>query len=176
MRERLILLAVAAVALAAPAAATAGGWATVELDSVPEGLAPGEPWNVELTILQHGVTPLEGVKPRVIVSRDGESERRAFPARATSEPGVYRADVVFASAGTWTYAVDDGFVGMRTYPPVSIATSGEERVAASAGLGGAGGDGPDYLLAFAVAAIAGLAAGLAAAAIQRRRGGPASAG
>jgi YtkA-like len=176
MRERLTLLAVAVVALAVPAGATAGGWATVELDSVPEGVAPGEPWRVELTILQHGVTPLEGVRPRVIVSKAGETERQAFPARATSEPGVYRADVVFASAGTWTYAVDDGFMGERTYPPVSIGRSGEERVTATAGLSGAGSDGPDYLLAFAVAAIAGLAAGLAAAAVQRRRGGPASAG
>jgi hypothetical protein len=171
MRERLTLLAVAAVALAAPAGASAGGWATVELDSVPEGVAPGEPWSVELTILQHGVTPLEGVEPRVIVSKAGEFGRRAFPARATSEPGVYRANVVFASAGTWTYAVDDGFMGERTYPPVSIGRSGEARIAA-----GLGGDGPDYLLALAVAAIAGLAAGLAAAAAQRRRGGPASTG
>jgi hypothetical protein len=171
MRERLTLLAVAAVALAAPAAATAGAWATVELDSMPVGLAPGEPWRVELTILQHGVTPLEGVKPRVIVSKDGEAERRVFPARATSKPGVYRADVVFASAGTWTYAVDDGFMDMRTYPPVSIGKSGQERVAASAGPSGAGGDGPDWVLAVAVAAVAGLAAALAAA-IRRRRGGP----
>ena len=175
MRERLTLMAVVAVALAAPAAATAGGWATVELDSVPAGLAPGEPWRVELTILQHGVTPLQGVNPRVIVSKEDGAKRRAFRARATSKPGVYRADVVFASAGTWTYRVDDGFMGERTYPPVTIGKSGQERIAASAGLGGAGGNGPDYLLALAVAAVAGLAAGLAAA-IQRRRGGRASGG
>jgi YtkA-like len=175
MRERLTLLAMAVVTLAAPAAASAGSWATVELDSVPEGLAPGEPWRVELTVLQHGVTPLEGVKPRVIVWKHGEAGRRAVPARTTSDPGVYRADVVFTSAGTWTYAVDDGFTGERMYPPVSIGRPGQERIAASAGLGRAGGDGPDYVLAL-VAAVAGLAAGLAAAAIQRRRRGPASAG
>jgi YtkA-like len=176
MRKRLTLLAVALVALAAPASATAGSWATVELDSVPQGLAPGEPWRVELTILQHGVTPLEGVKPRVIVWKHGEAGRRAVPARVTSEPGVYRADVVFTSAGTWTYAVDDGFTGERMYPPVSIGRPGQERIAASAGLGGAGGDGPDYVLALSVAAVAALAAGLGAAALQRRRRGPASGG
>jgi hypothetical protein len=175
MRKRLTLLAAAAF-LTAPAAATAGGWATVELDSVPEGLAPGETWSVEMTILQHGVTPVVGVKPRVIVTKVGEYGRRAYRARPTSEPGVFRADVVFTSAGTWTYAIDDGFAGVRTYPSVEIGRSGEERVAAAAGLGSAGGDGPDYLLALAVAAIAGLTAGLAAAAIQRRRGGSASAG
>jgi hypothetical protein len=176
MRERLTLLAVAAVALALPAGASAGGWATVELDSMPDGVAPGETWSVELTILQHGVTPLVGVKPRVLVTKAGETGRRVFPARATSKPGVYRADVVFDSAGTWNYAVDDGFMGARSYPPVSIGTSGEKRVATAAGLGGGGGDGPDFLLAFAVAAIAGLTAGLAAAAVQRRRAGPASDG
>jgi hypothetical protein len=176
MRERLTLLAVAAVALALPAGASAGGWATVELDSLPDRLAPGETWSVELTILQHGVTPLVGVEPRVLVTKAGETGRRAFPARATSKPGVYQANVVFDSAGTWTYSVDDGFVGVRTYPPVSIGRGGERQVATTAGLGSGGGDGPDYVLAFAVAAIAGLTAGLVAAAVQRRRGGPASSG
>jgi hypothetical protein len=179
--RRLALLAVTAAALAAPAAATAGGWATVGLDSLPDGLAPGEPWSVELTILQHGVTPLEGVRPRVIVRRAGGGERRAFPARATEEPGVYRATVVFGSAGRWNYVVDDGFSAKHTYSPVSIGKGGEKRVVAAASGGGPGGgapgdDGPDYLLALAAAAVAGLAAGLGAAAVQRRRGGPAPAG
>jgi hypothetical protein len=168
-----MVLAAAVAALAVPAGATAGGWATVELDSTPDGLAPGESWTVELTILQHGVTPLEGVRPRVIVARAGGGERRAFPARATLEPGVYRADVEFASAGTWRYVVDDGFVARHSYPPVTIGRNGGQRPVAAAGLGGTDGDGPDYLLALAAAAVAGLGAALAAAAVQRRRGGPA---
>jgi hypothetical protein len=186
MTKRLVVLAVTAAALSAPAGAGAGGWATVGLDPLPDGVAPGEPWSVDLTILQHGVTPLEGVEPRVIVRRAGGGERRAFPARATEEPGVYRATVVFASAGTWNYAVDDGFSATHTYPPVSIGKDAEKQTAAAGGSGGAPGggapgggppsdDGPDYLLALAAAAVAALAAALGAAALQRR-GGSAPAG
>jgi hypothetical protein len=171
MRNRFVLLAMTAAALAAPSAATAGGWANVELDSTPDGLAPGEPWTVELTVLQHGVTPLDGVRPSVVVQRADGRGRREFPARPTGKPGEYRATAVFESAGTWSYKVDDGFSSVHSYPRVTI---GRAEVAA-AGLGGAGDDGPDYLIALAAAGIAGLAAGLAAAAVQRRRRGPASA-
>ncbi len=120
MRTRLTLLAAIAAALAAPAAASAGGWATVEFDPPPDDLAPGEPWRVQLEVLQHGVTPLEGVTPRVIVTPRGGSAEKTFPARATGKPGVYRATVVFASEGTWRYRVDDGFTAVHDYPPVRI--------------------------------------------------------
>jgi uncharacterized membrane protein YgcG len=192
MTRRMVLVVATAAALAAPASATAGGLATVGLDSLPVGLEPGEPWTVELTILQHGRTPLQGVKPSVTVEKAGAGEQETFPARETDEPGVYRAKVVFASAGTWTYTVDDGFAAKHDYAPVKIgagcedeATSGGGGAAAGGGTA-AGGDssgggeagasgGPDYLLAFLVAGVAGLAAALGAAALQRRREGPASA-
>src|ERR671914_808482 len=102
MALRIALLAVIAAALAAPSAATAGGWATVGFDPPPDGLQPGEPWEVDLTVLQHGRTPLEGVQPRVIVEHEAGDGQSTSPARPTAKPGVYRATVVFKSAGTWT--------------------------------------------------------------------------
>lgn len=121
---RVALAAHAAVALALPAAAAGGGWATVTLSSTPRGVAAGSPWTVRITVLQHGATPLADVRPVVRISR-GEV-RRAFPARPTGETGVYAARVVFPAAGVWRYAVRDGFVaygGARThtYAPVRIA-------------------------------------------------------
>ena len=115
---RLVLLAL--VLLALPATALGGGFATVQLSSLPDGTAPGGTWSVELTVLQHGVTPLEGVSPLVRISNlDGDS--REFPAAPTGEPGVYAADVVFPSAGTWSYEIFDGFSQTHTYAPVAIA-------------------------------------------------------
>jgi hypothetical protein len=183
MTTRLTLLAVMAAALAVPAGAMAGGWATVGLDPPPDGLGPGEPWQAELTILQHGRTPLEGVKPSVIVAREGPTpDERVFPARETDEPGVYRSTVVFAVPGAWRYRVDDGFAGQHTYPPVQIGKGGTEPAAEPTAVAqtaatppptsGGGDDGPDYLLAVVAAAVAALAAGLGAAALQRRREGP----
>ena len=69
MRARWIAaLVVAAGLLALPAAATAGGWATVSLSSTPDDLGPGAPWSVEMTILQHGRTPLDGVEPSITLT------------------------------------------------------------------------------------------------------------
>jgi hypothetical protein len=178
MALRIALLAAIAAALAVPTAATAGGWATVGFDPPPEGLAAGDPWRVELTILQHGRTPLEGVKPWVVVESSHGAEQESFLGRPTGKPGVYRATVVFPSAGTWKMVVDDGFAARHSFPAVEVRGGGEdatEPVAlanpAAATPPSAGDDGPNLLLAFAAAAIAAVAAGLGAAFLQRRRGG-----
>jgi YtkA-like len=183
MTLRLTLLAVIAAALALPASASAGGWATVGLEPPPDGLEAGEPWRVDLTILQHGQTPLEGVKPRVNVAREDGSARSSFPARATGEPGVYRATVVFESAGEWAYVVDDGFTGQHSFKPVQVVADGKGRTTEAVALANAaaavpppdatgGDDGPDWLLAALGAAVAALVAGGGMALLQRRRGGP----
>lgn len=111
--------------LVAPAAALAGGFATAGLSSTPDGLRAGEPWNVELTILQHGRTPLGGLRPRV-VTRDADGAPRTFTAVPTGRAGHYRATVSFPKPGSWTYTVYDGFNdGMpTTYPAVRIAPAG----------------------------------------------------
>jgi hypothetical protein len=58
--NRIMLFAATAlaVALIAPTTSLAGGWATVGLSSLPDGAQPGEAWVVDLTVLQHGRTPL----------------------------------------------------------------------------------------------------------------------
>jgi hypothetical protein len=129
VRRPLLLLAfVSALVLAGTAAA--GGWATVRLSSSPKGLSAGEPWIVDITVLQHGRTPLAGVKPTVRIRKLAAARSTASPsvfvARPTARTGVYRARVVFPSAGTWRYQVYDGFTqygGARThtFAPVQIA-------------------------------------------------------
>ena len=135
MRRSLLVVA-AASALAFAATAAAGGWATVQLSSTPRGLSAGEPWVVNITVLQHGRTPLDGLRPTLTIRKSlprinsgvgaGRLTTRTFAARPTGRTGVYRARVVFPSAGTWRYEVYDGFVrynGARThhYAPVTIA-------------------------------------------------------
>ena len=67
MRKLLIGLALAA--LAVPAGASAGGWATVALGPPPDDMGPGGTWDAKMTILQHGnpETPLMGVIPTVTI-------------------------------------------------------------------------------------------------------------
>jgi hypothetical protein len=116
MKKLLLVLAVAAIAVPG---ASGGGWATVGLSSLPAGTPSGGKWSVDMTVLQHGVTPLQGITP-VITIRNGDGQSRQFRGTPTGESGVYHADVVFPSAGTWSYEIWDGFSRAHTYKPVAI--------------------------------------------------------
>ena len=128
MRKLLVGLALAA--LAVPAGATAGGWATVGLGPPPDDMGPGGTWDAKMTILQHGnpETPLMGVIPTVTIQNG--STTKTFKGTMTDEEGVSVAKVVFPSAGKWSYAVFDGFTeygGATThaFAPVTIGAAGD---------------------------------------------------
>ena len=118
---RALAVAVAFLVFAVPAAA-GGGWATAGL-APPEGIKAGQTWDAEITVLQHGQTPLEGVKPAVVIRNDRGVEKRYF-AEKTGKPGVYVAEVKFPTSGTWRYLVEDGFGGVHGFAPVQVAPGG----------------------------------------------------
>lgn len=161
---RIPLLVVLGLVLV-PASALGGGYATAGLSSTPAGVEPGQPWKVDITILQHGQTPMTDVEPAVVVrGPDGTTER--FPGARTDTPGVYRAEVVFPAAGRYTYEVDDGFTNAvaHTFPPVEIKPA-----SAAAGTAGSG-DGTPLWPFLAGAAL--LLAGGAALMLRRRSSSP----
>jgi hypothetical protein len=121
--RQLIALSILAAALAVAGTANAGGFATVGLSSLPTGVGPGEPWDPDITIRQHGVTPLEGLTPTLTIRNGASGESRDFTASATGEPGVYRAHVVFPETGSWDVAVATGWwgEGSLTAGPFTIA-------------------------------------------------------
>ena len=162
------MLAIVVGALVAPATALAGGWATVELSSTPDGLGPGEPWVVEIEVLQHGQTPLEGVQPAVTVTEVDSGTKRSVAAEPTEGAGIYRAELNFPRAGTWEYTVNDGFSQTHSYPPVRIGHGGESAATPGRPESGGGSGAPWARLALAVAAGL-LASGLTVAARRRRR-------
>ena len=150
------LLILTFAALALPAAALGGGFATAGLASPPDGLAAGDTWQAKITLLQHGITPLQGVDPTITVRGP---ETRTFAARPTAEPGVYVADVVFPTAGSYSYEIDDGFSQVHSFAAVRIL--GPQAAP--------GGDGfPGWLIAPLAAAALAI---VAAAALARRRAG-----
>jgi hypothetical protein len=117
---RRCLLILPLLLLMAPAVAHAGGFATVGLSSTPDGLHAGQSWKVELTILQHGRTPLRGLRPQ-IVTRDADGNRTTFRAHPAGRAGHYAATVRFSKPGQWSYFVYDGFGATpTTYPAVLI--------------------------------------------------------
>ncbi|HEX5620308.1 MAG TPA: hypothetical protein VFX51_17945 [Solirubrobacteraceae bacterium] len=121
--RRIALLLVLAAVLVPAEVAQAGGWATVELGDSPSGLAAGKPWRVELIVKQHGITPMEGVKPSItIVSSQGAE--RTFAARPTGTIGHYVADVKFPSGGEWSARISDGFTDAVPHRISHLTVSG----------------------------------------------------
>jgi hypothetical protein len=125
-------LLVLTLALVAAPVAGAGGWATVSLSSLPPGgLAPDDKWPVDITVLQHGETPLAGVTPVVTVRDGGGNAVGRFTATPTGKTGVYHAVVQFPATGTYRYEVYDGFetygqARTHTFAPVEIGPAGTE--------------------------------------------------
>lgn len=164
MRRLLLALPIAALLVVAPTA-LAGGWATVGLSSTPAGTQPGTPWGVDLTILQHGRTPLDGLTPVVTIS-NGDATRN-FTAKPTGKPGVYHAEVVFPTAGSWNYQINDGFISgvPHTYPAVEIGAP----ASAPAGAASTADDG-GFPTLWLVAGLALLVAAVLLIVWDRRRG------
>jgi hypothetical protein len=122
MRRLVPPLALVLVLMAAPAA-HAGGWATVSLDQPLGDPRAGEPWTVNVEVLQHGVTPMTGVTPSVRIIRG--DEQHDFAASPTGKAGMYTATLRFPSEGRWSYRVFDGFTDVEPhlFPAVTVAPS-----------------------------------------------------
>ena len=116
MKKLLLVFALAAVVTPA---ASAGGWATVGLSSLPpDGLKAGQPWPLDITVLQHGRTPLAGVAPVLRIRDDNGKVVSTFTATPTGKTGVYHTVVRFPASGTYSYEVYDGFAtygGAKTH-------------------------------------------------------------
>jgi hypothetical protein len=104
--------AIAAVALIAAVLVPSSAFAKegLELSSLPDGLAAGQPWDTNIRALPPGgsLPATHGVGVQITNVQDGKT--LDFPA-APNGDGTYRVRVVFPSAGRWDYQV----VGIGTY-------------------------------------------------------------
>lgn len=107
MKKLLMVAVVALVTAGIAQAGGAGGWASVQLSSTPKGKQAGQAWVVDVKVLQHGQTPVNGCNPTITI-RNGTATK-TFPARKLASLGMYRVRVVFPKAGMWRYEVYDGF-------------------------------------------------------------------
>jgi hypothetical protein len=117
----LVVLSAIAAALAVVPLASAGGWATVGFEPLPDGTSAGGTWNPTIFVKQHGITPLAGLQPVVEISDQRTGAAKEFVATETSEAGVYKAEVVFPAQGDWHVMIDSGFGASQvSYGPVAI--------------------------------------------------------
>ena len=106
-----LLMMLMTTALAGPAAAKEGG---VELGSTPAGIAPGDPWNLDIQVLADPSALVNADPPVVTIRSSAGKETRFVAEPFDKEPTTYRATVVFPDEGTYTYEVYESTTG-RTY-------------------------------------------------------------
>lgn len=100
-----------------------GGWAVVTVEELPDHVVVGRPIQLTFTVRQHGVSPMNGLKPTVELKfRGSQTQVSATPAR---EPGQYSASVTLPRAGHWNITINSGFNQSRaTLLPVTAIDSG----------------------------------------------------
>jgi hypothetical protein len=121
--RRLIALPLAALtSVFLTSVAVAGGWAQVTVDNPPVDPPAGGPGTpVELSVLQHGVSPVSWPNLTVIATdaRSGAVVRTA--AEAKGPAGSYLATIVFPNAGQWTLTFESPELQMAGSVAVSVA-------------------------------------------------------
>ena len=122
MFRRLIVIAVAFLALVAMSATALAGGAATTIDQAPDEFQAGVGHEVTYTVLQHGVTPVEGETALVFSLDDGEPLR--FVGVPTGTPGQYVATVELPTEGVWLIEVDQAAFGVVEHDIVEVVSSG----------------------------------------------------
>jgi hypothetical protein len=91
----------ATLVLGAPA--SAGGSATVTITGPAAPAIAGQPWALDLEILQHGVTPIDWEQVSLVGHNAASGEVAAANGHPNGAVGTYLVEVTFPSAGNWTF-------------------------------------------------------------------------
>ncbi len=103
---RSLALAVALSALAAPAAFAWPDDTHPQLSSTPAGTVAGGTWTVDVAFVSQGrVLVVDSLQPVITIREVASGTTAAFTAQPTTSRGIFRAHVVFPSAGSWSYTV-----------------------------------------------------------------------
>ena len=122
MRHRFLALPLAAVAtLALTAAALAGGWAQVSVTNGPIDPVAGEPTTIELSVLQHGVTPVSWPRLTILATDAASGDIVRVEAEAKGPAGSYTASLTLPSAGDWTLTFQSADLVMEGSFALSVA-------------------------------------------------------
>lgn len=109
------------------AAVSAGGWAVITLDELPEQLVAGEPLTVGFMVRQHGRSPMGGLTPKITARNLDTGDSIIVEAAPVGEIGHYSATFALPEAGRWQWSIS-AFTMDQVMPELSvIAVSGTDR-------------------------------------------------
>jgi hypothetical protein len=129
VRYKVALVGMLAV-LAIPVAASAGGWAIASFDEVPGGFQAGATYDLDYTVLQHGVTPVDVGQSQVRIL-DADGTVTAFDATPAGETGRYSVSITFPESGTWQWEVTLG--DFASHPMGTVEVTPAANAAAASG-------------------------------------------
>jgi mono/diheme cytochrome c family protein len=126
MNTRFLKPAALMLASLGAAAFSFGGWAVITVDDLPRSLTIGQPVSIAFTVRQHGMKPLDGLKPTVVAASEnkvvGEVQASAI---ASGPTGHYVANLVVPQRGRWTVTINSGFMASRiTLSPIPASAAG----------------------------------------------------
>jgi mono/diheme cytochrome c family protein len=107
MKHAIGILGIAILVIAA-APARLGGWAVITVEGLPDHLEAGRPTRIAFIVRQHGVTPLDGLTPQVIIQQGSQDprDRDRVAAAPVGTPGRYEAAIPAQDAGTVRITID----------------------------------------------------------------------
>ena len=130
--RRLIGLPIAiAASLTLATAALAGGWASVAISDPPADPTASGETVIDLTVLQHGVTPIDWIGLTVVATNAATGETVSAIAQPVRQ-GRYQATLTFPSAGDWSLAFTSGDLMVQGTGPLAIAVGTPAPVAGAA--------------------------------------------
>jgi cytochrome c2 len=104
-----------------------GGWATISVKDVPDYLVAGQATNLAFKVQQHGVEPLNGLRPTIVARSGSLSTTADAKQTGTSE---YAAALTLTQPGDWTITINSGFGRSQlTLLPIRVAAAGQQPVA-----------------------------------------------
>jgi hypothetical protein len=125
------LIALVLALVLAPAAAAKGGWAIVTVDQLPGEVHAGETVRLGFMVRQHGLTPINQVKPYVQAYNSESGETVRAYAVQEGEVGHFVVEIVFPAAGTWEWEIAPVPFEGTQLEPLSVLPASLPQTAAS---------------------------------------------
>jgi cytochrome c2 len=99
----------------------AGGWAVIELDELPTNVVAGEPLTVGFNVLQHGKSPMVGLRPTITATLEKDS-KFVVDTVPNGKPGHYTGTFTFPKDGDWNWYIE-AFTMTRPMPTLKVTAS-----------------------------------------------------
>ena len=121
MIRRTIFLGALLLLLLLPAAALAGGWVVISLDTLPDQVRAGQPVTLSFIVRQHGRTPIHSVEPKLTATNRATGQQIQVAAEPMKELGRFMVTVDFPDEGQWEWSISaEPFPQTATFAPLTV--------------------------------------------------------